>query len=96
MRNFSKRPSSTDVNQCRTIKMMRSPINLSSKGIAVLSKNQNPQRDSRKKKKSESTRHQKNKDFILDGVKADTMKRLGKYDQLIDVHLIRFFEKKAI
>jgi hypothetical protein len=50
----------------------------------------------KKKKKSESTRHQKNKDFILDGVKADTMKRLGKYDQLIDVHLIRFFEKKAI
>jgi hypothetical protein len=52
MKNFSKKPLNTDVNQCRMIKTMRNLINLSSKGIVALFKNQNPQRDSRKKRKS--------------------------------------------
>lgn len=37
----------------------------------------------------------RNKDFVLDGVAVDNQRRFGQYDQMIDVHLIRFFEKKA-
>jgi hypothetical protein len=52
-------------------------------------------RKKRKKrtKKSVSTTD-RNKDFILDGVAVESQKRFGKYDQMIDVHLIRFFEKE--
>lgn len=41
-------------------------------------------------------KYPKHKDFVLDGVRVDSQKRFGRYDQLIDVHLIRFFERKAI
>ena len=48
------------------------------------------------KKKRKSPSQNGPKDFILDGVRVDNQKKLGKYDQLIDVHLIRFFESKEI
>lgn len=36
------------------------------------------------------------KDFVLDGIRVESQKRIGRYDQLIDVHLIRFFDRKAV
>jgi hypothetical protein len=33
---------------------------------------------------------------VLDGIRVESQKRIGRYDQLIDVHLIRFFDRKAV
>lgn len=46
------------------------------------------------KKKKKSPSKDRDRGFVLDGVRVDNQKRVGKYEQLIDVHLIRFFESK--
>ena len=46
------------------------------------------------KKKKKSPSKDRDRGFILDGVRVVNQKRVGKYEQLIDVHLIRFFESK--
>lgn len=42
------------------------------------------------------TRETRRGDFVLDGVMVDSQKRFVNYDQFVDMHLIRFFDKKQI